>query len=77
MAQGRAFRPSKTSWLDRNQIRERLEFKNVIFGGRYWDQTSDHIDHVPQLVEIPTWFLIYTKWQIFFKLDTKELTGSL
>ena len=42
--------------------------------GRYWDRTSDHIDHVPQLVEIPAWFLIYTKWQIFFKLDTKELT---
>ena len=30
MAQGRAFRPSKTAWLDRNQIRERLEFKNLI-----------------------------------------------
>ena len=45
--------------------------------GRYWDRTSDHIDHVPQLEEIPTWFLIYTKWQIFFKLDTKELTWSL
>ena len=30
MAQGRAFRPSKTTWLDRNQIRERLEFNNVI-----------------------------------------------
>ena len=45
--------------------------------GRYWDRTSEHIDQVPQLVEIPTWFLIYTKWQIFFKLDAKELTWSL
>ncbi len=32
--------------------------------GRYWDRTSDHIDHVPQLVEIPTWTDHLWLWQI-------------
>ena len=42
-------------------------------GGRYWDRTSDHIDHVPQLVEIPTWFETYTISQTYQDLDPKNL----
>jgi hypothetical protein len=38
-------------------------------GGRYWDRTSDHIGHVPQLVEIPTWFTFNTIGQTFRDFD--------
>ena len=41
--------------------------------GRYWDRTSDHIDHVPQLVEIPTWFECYTNEQTFWEIKQVDL----
>ena len=42
--------------------------------GRYWDRTSDHLDHVPQLVEIPTWFEYYTNEQTFWEIKQIDLT---
>jgi hypothetical protein len=43
---------------------EKHRFYLLRSGGRYWDRTSDHIDHVPQLVEIPTWTDHLWLWQI-------------
>jgi len=52
------------------------EIFKISISGRYWDRTSDHIDHVPQLVEIPTWFIIYTITQTFCSRDPKIGTNS-
>ena len=47
--------------------------RKYLDGGRYWDRTSDHIEHAPQLVEIPTWFEAYTISQTYQDLDPKNL----
>ena len=47
---------------------EKHRFYSLRSGGRYWDRTSDHIDHVSHIVEIPTWFEYYTNGETFSRI---------
>ena len=64
-------------WREAFNKKMRFSGKNPVTAalrGRYWDRTSDHVLHVPQLVEIPTWFPIYTRWQTIAELIPKFVT---